>query len=603
MLVLGLSIGQLSTAALLADGKIVAAAHEERFSRVKNDERYPRQAIDFCLGEAAVPGRQLDAVVIAGNTLAFGPGVTRSHSTFSTDDHVGAQREYWFPRLYEGKQPLWTQIFRHKLDLEQYPGTFGKLLGDTDSYYSEDNWPALQRELHVGIVRHLGVSGAKIHHLEHHECHAAYAYWGSPYRDGETLVLTLDAFGYGLSATINRARDGRIERLLSVPHTQFRLARLYRYITLLLGMKPNEHEFKVMGLAPYAKPETLRGPYQVFRETMCVDGLNFRWKVDPPDMYYYFKERLEGYRFDGIAGGLQLYLEEILTEWVANAVRAFGIRRIAISGGISMNIKANKAILEHEEVDDIFVCGSGSDESLAIGACYRYFEQHGGHAAAPGGGIEPLSMYLGPAHDAAAVRAWIEAKGIDGRYAVEYGVGPAQAAAYLASGNVIGRLAGRMEFGQRSLGNRSIVADPRRSETIEKINRKIKNRDFWMPFAPSVLSEDQEKYVVNPKKARSPHMTIGFDSTDAARTELPAALHPSDKTLRAQILEFGDNPGYHDLISAFKRQTGVGAVLNTSFNLHGEPIVCSPDDALHVLDVSDIDMIVIEDIVIRKIAL
>lgn len=601
MLVLGLSIGQLSTAALLADGKIVAAAHEERFSRLKNDERYPRRAIDYCLAHAGISGDELDAVVIAGNTLAFGPWVTRAHSTFSIADHLCAQRDYWHPRLYGKQQPLWTDVFRHKLDLEQFPGTFEKLLDNTDSYYSEENWPALKAEIHAGIMRHLGLGGGRIHHREHHECHAAYAYWGSPFRGGETLVLTVDAFGDGLSATVNRVRDGRMERLLSIPHTEFRLARLYRYMTLLLGMKPNEHEYKLMGLAPYAKHETLRGPYQVFKETMLVDGLRFRWKVDPPDMYYFFKERLEGFRFDGIAGGLQLYVEDVLTEWVANAARAYGIRQIAISGGISMNIKANKAILELPEVDELFVCGSGSDESLAIGACYAYAESQrdvaGGKAL---GDTKAHSMYLGPAYDSRGVREWVKSTCAESRYSIEYDVSPGKAAAYLAEGRVIGRMAGRMEFGQRSLGNRSILADPRRGDTIDKINRKIKNRDFWMPFAPTVLAEDEARYVVNPKKAQSPHMTIGFDSTEQAKCDLAATLHPSDKTLRAQILRIGDNPGYYELISAFKRETGVGALLNTSFNLHGEPIVCSPDDALHVLDESDIDMILLEDVAISR---
>lgn len=601
MIVLGLTIGELSTAAIMVDGVVVAAAHEERFSRLKNDERYPMQAIDYCLKAAGITGKEIDEVAIAGLTLAFGPWVTRTYSTFSLKDHIRAQKKYWYPRLYEGKSPLWTEVFKDKLDLAQYPGGFEKLLTKGDSYYAEENWPLLRDALYAGIERHLGVPKKRIKHYEHHSCHAAYAYWGSPYRDGETLVLTLDAYGDGLSATVNRASGGAIERVHQVPDSVFRLARLYRYVTLVLGMKPNEHEYKVMGLAAYAKPEILKEPYELFKDTMFVDGLDFGWKTNPKDMYFWFREQLEGYRFDGIAGGLQKYLEDILAQWVGNVVTATGLRRLVVSGGIAMNVKAHKVLHEMDAIEDIFVPGSGSDESLAVGACYKAMENYcrteGMDACSR---ILPHSMYLGTEFTGVNIRTWVRERNLHERYEVQEGVGPDEAAAYLAKGNVIGRMAGRMEFGQRALGNRSIIADPRNKAMIDKINWKIKNRDFWMPFAPSILAEDADRYLVNPKGLAAPHMTVAFDASDEAKRDLEATLHPADKTMRPQVVTREANPGYHALLSAFKAANGVGGVLNTSFNLHGEPIVHGPEDALHVFENSHIDMILLEDVLIRR---
>lgn len=600
MIILGLSIGELSTAALMIDGEIVAAASEERFSRMKNDERYPMHAIDYCLTQAGIRGQDLDIVAIAGLTIALGPLITRTYSTFSIQDHIRAQHQYWYPKLYKGKNKPWTQIFKDKLDLSQFPGTLGQLVSKEDNYLSEDNWLQFKGLLHEGISKHLNIPTSKIVHLEHHSCHAAYAYYGSPFRNEPTLVLTADALGDNLSATVSVTHKDTIKRIHSVNHSEFRLARLYRYITLLLGMKPNEHEFKVMGLSAYAKPETLRGPYEIFKNTMYVKGLGFAWHDNPKDMYFNFKDKLEGYRFDGIAGGLQKYLEEILSEWVVNCVKHTEINRVVLSGGISMNIKANKVLHELPEINDLFVCASGSDETLAMGACYHYMAGHCDQFDKDKFCIKPISAFLGPEFSKDEVYDWMLKLRLKDRYDVECDVSSGSIAGYLAKGFAIGRCAGRMEFSQRALGNRSIIANPSRAEIVKQINHKVKNRDFWMPFAPSVLAESATRYIVNPKNIKSPFMTIAFDSTQTAKTDLIATLHPADHTLRPQILDYGQNPEYHEIISAFNGLTGIGGLLNTSFNLHGEPIVCTPNDALHVFENSEIDAILIGNVLIKK---
>lgn len=600
MNILGIMIGEDSTAALMRDGEIVAAASEERFSRLKNDETYPRRAIDYCMREGGISGKDLDVVALAGLSLAFGPWVTRTYTRFSIQDHVRAQREFWYPRLYENSQPVWTEVFKDKLDLDQFPGSFRELVELRGSYYSEDIWPKLKAAVHKGIAEHLGISEQIIRHVDHHTCHAAYAYWGSPLRDGETLVLTADAYGDNLSATVGVADGQRIRRVHAIADKDFRLARLYRYVTLILGMKPNEYEYKVMGLAAYAKPVILEGPYQVFKDTMYVDGLDFKWKTTPPDMYFHFKEQLEGYRFDGIAGGLQRYLEETMSQWVRNAIRHTGARRVVFSGGIGMNVKMHKVFHEDPAVEDLFVCGSASDESLALGVCYHVMEEHCEKNGQSPDCIRPLNMYLGPCFSQEEVDAWVAANELEKQYKVESNVTPERVAQAIANGVVIGRCAGRMEFGARALGNRSIVADPRRRQTVDIINRKIKNRDFWMPFTPTILAECADEYVVNAKGIKAPFMTIAFASTEKGRRDLPAALHVADQSVRPQILEKDRNPEYHRLISAFRKITGVGGVLNTSFNIHGEPIVCCPDDALHVFRSTEIDGILVENTLILK---
>lgn len=600
MIILGVDIGELSSVALMVDGEIVAAVHEERFTRAKNDEGYPREAIDYCLRTAGICGGDVDVVAMAGLYLAYATWVTRAYSTFSIKDHIRAQHEYWKPRILENREPVWLDIFKDKVDLDQYPKGLADLFGDKDSYDEAEDWDRLKVVVEGALVEHLGIDPACIVYVDHHTGHAAYAYWGSPFRDKKTLVITADAVGDGYSATINMAENGRISRVHSVPDSSFKLARLYRYVTLILGMKPNEHEYKVMGLAPYAKQEILADSYAIFKNTMYVDGLDFKWKDVPTDMYFWFRDKLEGHRFDGIAGGIQLYTEEILSEWIGNAIAHTGIGRVVYSGGVAMNVKANKVIHELDAVTDMYVCGSGGDESLAIGICYHVMEKECAEKGRPPSTIKPHSMYLGPDFDRVAVEQWIKDRDVAARYDVEYDVTPQKAARYLADGNVIGRMVGRMEFGQRALGNRSIIADPRRRGMIEKINRKIKNRDFWMPFAPSILAEEAHRYVVNPKGLSAPVMSLAFDSTVEARKEIPATLHPADHTMRPQVVSVEANPGYHALLSAFRDITGVGGVLNTSFNLHGEPIVCSPDDALHVFENSDIDIILFDAILVKK---
>ena len=606
MKILSILWSQGSTAALMIDGEIVACVSQERFSRQKNDERYPKEAIEYVLDAGGINPEDLDLVVFAGETWSPRYILTRRASTFSVQDRLREQREYWHPVLYLGKKPSYYEVLNDKIDIEQYPGNWNEVLrferastnsrrqhqADIISYYQD-----FRRKV---VAQHLGIDPNIIQFVHHHRAHAYYAYYASLLPRERVLILTADAWGDDMNASVSLAEGGDI-RILSTS-TNFMLARLYRSMTLLLGMKSDDHEYKVMGLASYAKPEYYQDVLKVFKKTQSVDGMGFDFHTRPPDMYDYFRERFEGYRFDSIAGALQHFVEDVLCEWTRNAIAATGAHCIAFGGGIAMNVKAMMQLSKLPEVHDIFICATPSDESLAPGAAYVAMHdichQHGQN---PMDVLKPFGIaYLGPLVDSQDVSRVVERAMKNGFYSVIENPSNDYIAKKIALGKLLGRCVGRSEFGARALGNRSIIADPRNPSVIREINQTVKNRDFWMPFAPTILDECASDYLVNPKSIKAPYMTIAFDTTEMGATALKAALHQADRTCRPQILEQDTNPAYYALISSFRETTGVGAVLNTSFNLHGEPIVQTATDAYRVFEDSNLHMLLFDGFLIEK---
>lgn len=372
------------------------------------------------------------------------------------------------------------------------------------------------------------------------------------------------------------------------------LARIYRYVTLILGMKPFEHEYKVMGLAPYAKDYIMEPAYKVFKETLVVDGIDFKWYNKPPDLYFYFREKLEGMRFDGIAAGLQKWVDELVVEWMTNILDHLEVDSLAYSGGLSMNVKTNQAIAGIPRLKNFFVPPSGGDESTAIGAAYSVCVER--NIA-----VNPLSHgYLGFSLPDDEVAALIEKYHIRNSYAVIENTSTDVIADLLVDNKVVARCVGPMEFGARALGNRSILCNPSNYDNIRLINEKIKFRDFWMPFTPSILDYRANDYLMNPKGIESPYMTIAFDTTPLGQEHLAAAIHPADFTVRPQMVTQEANPDYYGLIRDFEKKTGIGALLNTSFNLHGEPIVRNAEDAWHTFTNSGLDALLLNTTLIIK---
>ena len=292
-----------------------------------------------------------------------------------------------------------------------------------------------------------------------------------------------------------------------------------------------------------------------------------------------------GLRFDWVAGGAQRLLEDVLLRWSRLMRQRYGGGRLALGGGVFMNVKANMLLGQEDWVEELFAFPSCGDESNAVGAAYLGYLQEcarRGLAAAP----QPFGpAYLGPSVTDEEAEAVIRERRLEGQYKVAFHDRiEERIAELLVSDGVVARCAGRMEFGARALGNRSILANPSDHRVVGLINRMIKNRDFWMPFAPTVLAERAGDYLVNPKGFASPYMMLAMPTRPEARDALTAALHPQDFTARPQILERAWNPEYHAVIREFERRTGVGAVLNTSFNLHGEPIVGGAADAVDTFE-------------------
>lgn len=566
MVIVGLQDGHGASVALLINGKVVKIAEEERFSRIKGDSGFPIRAMDYIMDAYDEAPRKADYVAVGYRDIPFKDFATKRYPYFGIKEFLIEEEKYWIPTLLKGEKIDYLEAMKEYVDfsLSAYP---------LHSINDRCNLEEVRRMRQSFIAEYLKISPEKVIFVDHHTCHAHHAYFSSPLRE-DVLVLTMDGFGDGTNATVHIAEsDGRLNCLYRTDLCN--IGRIYQYITLLLGMKPAEHEYKVMGLAPYAKEYYIKEALKIFEATYYVEGLEF--KIDKPikNHYQYFKERMEGFRFDAIAGALQRYTENLLAEWTRNWIKYTKLRNVVFSGGVALNIKASKRIAELSELKNIFICMGGGDESLAVGAAQYQFSQVDISSR-----LQPITIpYLGAGFDRKDIEDALESPVIQKSYNVIGHVSYRDIAKLLADGNIVALMIGDMEFGPRALGHRSIIADPRDLKIIRTINEVVKNRDFWMPFTPSILKERAADYLVNPKGLIAPYMTMAFDTTELARRDLAAAIHPYDLTIRPQVVVKEYSPEYYEIIKEFENLTGVGGVLNTSFNIHGKPIVHKPVDA------------------------
>ena len=594
MKILAITLEKCSGCAVLIDDKIVFSTSEERYSRIKSDSSFPRNSINDALSFSGLRGADFDKVIICGNRLSLLAPLMNEYSTFSVNDQIRAMEEYWYPNLVLGKNESFLEVFKDKINLEQFP--FNTEIGKKfdifklHNPYTEEDGRNVSNFFKQTIASFLEIEEEKIIHMEHDWGHAAYAFYGSPIRDDNTLIVTADAWGDDLSGTLSvySKEKGQIERVKEYNHKDFQLARIYRYTTLVLKMLANEHEYKVMGLASYYNGPVIEKVEKVFDKMLQNDGLEFIFNKDVLDIYDYLKNNLKNFRFDHIAAGLQSFTEKILVNWFSSAISKYNANSVVFSGGVSMNVKANMKISQIPKIEKFFVCGAGTDETLPIGACYHWAEMNG---------IQPKpldTLYLGS-------NAAYDEKDISSlsQYTIKKFNSEEQILEQILENKIIAVCRGRMEMGQRALGNRSIIADPRTRFNVEKINNSIKKRDFWMPFAPVILSEYQDVLIENPKGVDSPFMTITFETKDG-KNKFPAAVHQADGTTRAQLLKKEQNPILWNLIFKFYEKTGIPALLNTSFNLHGEPIVRTIQDALRVFDKSELEVLWLDEHIIEK---
>ncbi|MCP4404404.1 MAG: hypothetical protein GY801_44770 [bacterium] len=577
MKILGIHDGHTATACVVEDGKILAMVSEERFTRVKNDGGIPRNAIDWVLKSTQTTADDIDSVAIVG---LMEPITDIGRYTRSRHKYFSLLAEH-LPQSFLDNPKLYQPYIRYQQKKRREFVELRDVLGQH------------------------GISAEKIRQVEHHEAHAATAYYLSCHRNENepVLTITLDGSGDGLCGTVSIGEDGRLKRIKSIP-TYHSPGIMYSRVTQHLGMKPLEHEYKVMGLAPYAPDIVSEKAYKIFQRYLSLspDGLSFQNNTGAwgNSFLHLLHKDLAQLRFDGVAAGLQRRFEELCVRFVSNWIEETGIHNVALSGGLFMNVKLNMLLANLEKVEKLFIMPSGGDESTALGAALIvYVDRCKNHPSAPA--IQALKdVYLGPEFSEEEIEQALRTYHAQVRYTKVADI-EEESAKLLVQGKIIGRMSGRMEWGARALGNRSILANPSSSEIVRKINSAIKMRDFWMPFAASLLWERKEKYLLCDAETTAPYMITAFRTQEAAHKDLIAGLHPFDLTCRPQLVQREWNPKYYNLLKQFEAMSGIGGLLNTSFNIHGYPVVCSPRDAIETLLHSGLDCVTLENYLVERI--
>lgn len=542
----------------MKDGEVLLVSSEERRRNVKNHAGIPERSIEAVFERTGVSPRDVDLVTLA----------SRIRTTFPTRS----------PKpIYKILHAL-TSLARSELGTKAGRWLLPKL--------------RKRQDLMTCLAGH-GMAEKPVLPFDHHLCHAATAYFHRPWAE-PTLVLTLDGAGDGICASVNIGSGNDLQVVSQTPKYHSPADGMYSAVTALLGLRPYEHEYKVMGMAPYGQPQHC---IDVLRRAFTVEGLTFRNHTGRfgPGIRHYFHKHLAFQRFDNVSAACQLAFEELMVQWVRNAIAATGIRNVAAAGGAFLNVKANKLIREMPEVDSLYVYPASDDGGTPIGASIlgdlELCRQRGSRPQLN----LPKSMYLGLEFSEPEMERAAQASGLPYH---RMDTPARDIARLLSSGKIVARFDGREEVGPRALGNRSILADARDLRFIRKLNFAIKQRDFWMPFAASVLDEDRHRYIDGPSE-RAHFMIEAFDTTTEGAETLVAGTHPFDRTIRPQVVN-ELNPGYQAVLRAFKDETGVGGLLNTSFNLHGFPIVGTPEVAIETLKRSDLDALALGPFLVTK---
>lgn len=585
MYILGISCFYHDSAAcIVRDGDILAAAQEERFSRKKHDPRFPRNAITYCLSEAGIAVRDLDCIVYYDKPFLTFERLLLSYLTVAPR---GLQS--WLEAM-----PLW-----------------------------------LGQKLHLPKVvkNETGYEGPVLF-TEHHEAHAASAFYPSPF--AEAAILTVDGVGEWATASYGFGKDTEIT-LLKELHFPDSLGLLYSAFTYFTGFKVNSGEYKLMGLAPYGNPR-----YKDLILSKLVD-LKEDGSIRLDLSYFDFLGglRMTNRRFAKLFGGpprkpeteitpremdiaasIQAVTEEALLKMANHVYRETGQENLCLAGGVALNCVANGRILRQAPFRNIWIQPAAGDAGGALGAAlsvwHRYWENPRGKL---GGDDKQKGSYLGPSFSNEEVKRFLTNRGYPYRE-LDSGQRARRIAGLIAEGKIVGYMAGRMEYGPRALGARSILGDPRREDTQRVMNLKIKFRESFRPFAPSVLEEKASEYFDLDRA--SPYMLLVagvrderrlaqpsgegmsmLERLEAKRSDLPAITH-LDYSARLQTVGQEQKPDYHAVIQEFEELTGCAVIVNTSFNVRGEPIICNPEDAYRCFMRTEMDVLVIEDCILYK---
>ena len=560
-----------AAAALVIDGELVNAVEEERLNRVKHSAGFPGLAAKWCLEDAGIAPEQVDHVAVSRNPNAnLLRKVIRAARTPSVD--------FLRSRLANAAQ------------VRNVKGELATAFGMPES----------------GLK-------AKFHHVEHHQAHCASAFFVSPF--DEAAVLSVDGFGDFASTMLARGRGSKLEILDRVlfPHS---LGIFYTAVTQWLGFPKYGDEGKVMGLAPYGEPTYLEEMRRIVRLdgplftldlqyfVHHIEGVDMTWDQATPTIGRVFSPKLEELlgparqpdeplekRHHDVAASLQRMLEEAYLHVIRTLHARTGSKNLALAGGVALNAVANGRIRHETPFEELYIQPAAGDNGTSIGAAYFVWNQVLGKPR----GFVMRHAFTGPAFGDEAIAAAIAMAGFPSRTLDDADL-YTTTASLIAAGKVVGWFQGRAEFGPRALGNRSIVVDPTRDDMKDILNARIKHREAFRPFAPSLLAEKVGEWYEDDYP--SPFMILVYKTREDKRSKIPAVNHVDD-TGRVQSVERDVNPRYYDLIEAVGKQTGVPIVLNTSFN-ENEPIVCTPEEALACFGKTKMDALVLGNHLVER---
>ena len=580
-----------SAAALVVDGHIVAAAQEERFTRKKHDSRFPRHAVRYCLDESGIKLEQIDHVVFYDKPFLKFERLLETYLAF-------VPRGF---RSFRMALPVWIKekLFQKRL-----------LRQELERFARDYDWES------------------RLLFCEHHQSHAASAFFASPF--DEAAILTMDGVGEWATTSvgIGRANTLQMTKEIHFPHS---LGLLYSAFTYYTGFKVNSGEYKVMGLAPYGEPR--------FAQTILDHLVDLKpdgsFQLDQDYFDYCTGLRMTNDRFDALFGGparrpdelltqrhmdlaasVQAVTEEVVTRLARGVADDTGAKNLCLAGGVALNCVANGKLLRDACFERLWVQPAAGDAGGALGAALAAYYLHRNAPRTLANTLDGMQgSYLGPAFSQHDVERRLTEAGAVFDLMDEPSLLDATTAALIEE-KAVGWFQGRMEFGPRALGNRSILADPRSPSMQKTLNLRVKYRESFRPFAPSVLREDTQDWfeidadspymllVADVVKARRRVMTseedalFGIDKLNVARSEIPAVTHV-DYSARLQTVHRETNPRYHALLSVFKAKTGCPVLVNTSFNVRGEPIACTPEDAFRCFMGSEIEVLVAGDCDLR----
>ena len=572
MIVLGITDGITCGAAIIRDGTVLAAVNEERLSRLKMAYGFPRESIVEVMQLAGVGPGDIDLVAAATSNNYFFDGVR------AFDGWI--QRDKGFLR---------NAVFSAAGDLSYLVDT----IPGAEALYYKARTPVfmMRRRAIRRIMREEFDVAAPVEFVNHHLAHATSAYFTSGFKD--STVVTMDGGGDGASAHVYAVHDGHFRRI-GFTSAYNSLGNYYAYVTHVCGFKAQKHEGKITGLAAHGEPKylDLLNSMITFRDgELKNDGrVVFTGAINE------IQKRLPaGWTKEDLAASIQIHAERLAVDYVRQHLGPDAPRDVAIAGGLFANVRINQEIAEIPEVERLFVHPGMTDAGLAVGAGLMPCMANRKRDRMASNPNVINDVYLGRGYTAGEVETALAGSGLEFSKPASI---EAEVARLLAEGYVVARFDGRMEYGPRALGNRSILYQPADRSVNDWLNKYLQRTEF-MPFAPSTVMERAEDFYENIEGARESarFMTVTYDCTDFAKRTCPGVVH-IDGTARPQLVRREDNPSYHKIIEEFGKLTGVATVINTSFNMHEEPIVASPEDAIRAFRLGHLDYLAIGDFLV-----